>query len=103
LRERDDLLANIRESFTRDPADSAATAALLEAQELANLIERKTQTLRPLDEPEPVNRGYWIASHAASALWHSQQTPALVIPHSFDPNLGRPCKLPDGNSVISAT
>jgi len=76
----DASLANYREVVhsERDPAGSALRLPLLarRRKELANLIERKTQTLRPLDEPEPVNRGYWIAVVTLpGGLWQANQTP----------------------------
>jgi hypothetical protein len=43
LFERHDFLANIRESVAGNLADGVSTAALLEAQELTNFIEGKTQ------------------------------------------------------------
>ena len=103
LLERGDFLANIPESIGGNLADGIATAALFKPHEFTDFIEGKTQILRTLDEPNPVNHGGRISAHAASAVWDSQQMPALVIPYSFDPHLGRPSQPPNGNCGIVGT
>jgi hypothetical protein len=36
-------------------------------------------------------------------MWDSEQMPALVIPYSLDPHLGRPSEPPNGNCGIVGT
>jgi len=100
LFERYDFFTDVRESVAGNLADGVTTATLLEAQELTNLIEGKTQILRALYEPNSVNNGSRISPHAAGAMWDSQQTPALVIPYRFHPHLGRASEPPNGNGSI---
>jgi hypothetical protein len=97
LLERGDLLANIREPVAGNLADGVASAALLEPHELTDFIEGKTEVLRTLDEPNPVNHGRRISSYATGAMWDSQQMPALVIPYSLDTHVGRASEPADGH------
>jgi hypothetical protein len=83
--ERNDFLANIRESVSGNLADCVTVGALLEAQKFTNLVEGEAQVLRTLDEPNPVDHSDRISSLAAGALRDSQQTSALVVPYSFNP------------------
>jgi hypothetical protein len=100
LFERYDFFTDIRESCAGNLADGVTAAALLEAQELTNLIEGEPEILRALDEANSVNYGGRISPHAAGTMWDSQQTPALVIPYSLDPHLGRASEPPNGNGSI---
>ena len=41
-----------------------------------------------------------ITDRFIHAMWDSQQMPALVIPYSLHPQLGRPGEFPNGNGSI---
>ncbi len=70
---------------------------------MLTFIESKTEILRTLDESNPVDHGGRISPYSASAMWHSEQMPALVIRYSLDPHLGRPSEPPYGNYGIVGT
>jgi hypothetical protein len=100
LPERFDFLADVRESVACYFANGGATSPSFQPHQLANLLKTEAKVLRPLDEPNPVDRLGRVTAHAASALWDSQQTPPLVVPYSFHPYLGRPSELSNSHCGV---
>jgi hypothetical protein len=84
-----DFLLDTDQPCSGNLADRSAASASFKSQQFANFFERKTETLRPLYKPNLVDHRGRISAYTPSAMWDSQQIPALVIPYSFDPYLGR--------------
>ena len=88
-----DLQLDLGEAIAGDAPDRAAVDAVLEVEQLAHLVEREAELLRPLDEADALDEARRIAAEGAVARRHRQQSALLVVADRLDADgrgLGEP-------------
>ncbi len=96
-RKVDQLGANLFQPRRRHSAYASAIASVSEVQQRRNLVQRKPQSLRPLDESDAGDQVGCVVPDSTSRRRDWQQPPALVIPDGLDSDASSPSQTANGH------
>jgi hypothetical protein len=88
MRFRSASFASICDSSRQRRADGPAIGSVLELQQLADLLERKAELLRALDEADPLDQAHRVVAERPVGVGNGQELPVLVVADRLDTDIG---------------